>query len=160
MNRVRNQRGITLIETMAALGVFSVVAVGFTTSTIANIKMNNESRTIAAATALVQNQIENIRMLQPVVSTVSTIPADLTTGTHTDPNNPVTALGAANGTFTRTWTVSNVSQYLSGSVVGVRPGLIQVAVTVSWTTPIAGSVTAVTYACKTQYCGSCTSSTC
>jgi Tfp pilus assembly protein PilV len=157
MNRVRNQRGITLVETLAALGIFSVVAVGFTTSTVANIKVNNESRTIAAATALVQNQIEKIRMIQPATTSV---PADLTTGTHSDPNNPVTALGAANGTFTRTWTVSGVSQYSGTTVVGVRPGLVQVAVTVSWTQPIAGSVTAVTYACKTQSCGSCTSSVC
>ena len=150
MRRLRSQTGISLLEVLASLTVFSVVAAGLTTSVVSNIKFNNSSRTIAAATALVQNKIEKIRMTVPVVNVT---PSDLTVGTHTDPNNPLTALGASGGTFTRTWTVSSVSQYLSGSVVGVRPGMAQVAVTVSWTKPTSGSLTSVTYACTTSNCG-------
>jgi Tfp pilus assembly protein PilV len=150
MKRLRNQAGISFVEILGALSIFTVVASGLTTAVISNVRLTTRSKTIAAATALVQNKIEQLRAITPVVNTV---PADLTVGTHSDPNNPLTALGDASGTFTRTWSVTGVSQYLNGSVVGVLPGIVQVAVTVSWTTPIAGSLTAATYACTTQSCG-------
>ncbi len=150
MNRLRNQAGMSLLEVLSSLALFAVVASGLTTMTVSNIKLDTNSRTIAAATALLQNRIEQIRAIVPVVNTV---PADLTIGTHNDPSNPMTALGGANGTFTRTWTVTTVPQYLNGAVVGARPGIVQVAVTVTWSTPTAGSVTAVTYACLTSTCG-------
>jgi Tfp pilus assembly protein PilV len=149
MNAVRSQVGISLIEVMSAITLFSVIAVGLTRFVISNITINNSSRTVAAATALVQDKLEQIRMTVPVVNTV---PADLTAGTHTDPNNPLTPLGASGGTFTRTWSVTSVSQYVGGTVVGARPGMAQVAVTVSWSAPLSGSLTAVTYACTTPKC--------
>ena len=150
MNRFRSQAGVSMLEVLASLALFAVVASGLTTMTVSNIKLNSNSKTIAAATALVQIRIEQIRAIVPVINTV---PADLTVGTHNDPNNPLTALGAANGTFTRSWSVTTVPQYLNGSVVGVRPGIVQVAVTVSWSKPAAGTLTSVTYACTTPDCG-------
>lgn len=150
MNRFRSQAGVSMIEVLSSLAIFAVVASGLTTMTVSNIKLNSDSKTIAAGTALVQNKVEQIRAIVPVINTV---PADLTIGTHNDPNNPITALGEANGTFTRAWTVSTVPQYLNGTVVGARPGIVQVAVTVSWSTPVAGTLTAVTYACTTPLCG-------
>ncbi len=150
MNRLRRQTGFTLIEVLSAIGLFSIVAVGLSTSTISNMQLTSRSKTIAAANALLQNKIEQIRMIQPVLNTV---PPDLTPGPHTDSSNPMTALGTANGTFTRTWTVSTIPQYLNGTVVGVRPAMVEVAVTVSWTTPLPGTVSAVTYACTTPTCG-------
>ena len=152
MNRLRSQTGITLIEVLGTLAFFTVVATGLMTITASNGKLNNDSKNIAAATELAQNQIEKIRMIVP---NPNTVPADLTLGTHADPNNPITELGATNGTFTRSWTVTSVSQYLNGSVVGNRPYMVQVAVTVSWTTPVARAVTAATYACTTANCGVC-----
>jgi Tfp pilus assembly protein PilV len=150
MNQLRSQAGISMLEVLSSLALFAVVASGLTTMTVSNIKLNSSSKTIAAATALMQNKIEQIRAIVPVVNTV---PADLTNGTHNDPNNPMTALGEPNGTFTRTWTVTTVPQYLNGSVVGARPGMVQVTVTVSWSTPVAGTLTAVTFACTTANCG-------
>ena len=150
MKRLRSQTGFSMLEVLSSLALFAVVASGLTTMGVSNIKLNNGSKTIAAATALMQNKIEQIRAIVPVPNTV---PADLTVGTHNDPNNPITALGEPNGTFTRTWAVTPVRQYLNGTVVGARPGMVQVVVTVSWSTPAAGTLTAVTYACTTSDCG-------
>src|SRR5690242_9470465 len=149
MHRLRRQTGISFVEVLAAIGLFSIIATGITTSTLSNLKLSTQSRSIAAATALAQNKIEQIRLTQPVTNTT---PADLTTGTHTDSGNPLTALDGSSGTYTRSWSVQNVSQYYNGSVVGVRPGIVQVAVTVSWSAPVAGSTTTVTYACTTPLC--------
>jgi len=150
MNRLRSQRGFTLVEVLSALGLFSIVAVGISTSTISNMQLNRRGKTIAAADALAQNKIEQIRLIQPVLYTPT---AELTVGVHNDADNPLTALDGANGDFTRSWTVSTVPQYYNGSVVGARPGVVEVVVSVSWTAPIAGTVSAVTYACTTPTCG-------
>jgi Tfp pilus assembly protein PilV len=157
MNRLLSQAGITIIEVLATLALFTVVAGGLTTITASNAKLNNDSRTIAAATELAQNEIEKIRMIVPQPNTV---PADLTTGSHTDPNNPLTALDGSGGSFTRTWNVTGVSQYNGGTVVGNRPYMVQVAVTVRWTLPVARSVTEITYACTTANCGVCGVASC
>jgi prepilin-type N-terminal cleavage/methylation domain-containing protein len=150
MNRLRSQAGVSLLEVLSSLALFAVVASGLTSMNVSNIKLNNSSKTTAAATALMQNKIEQIRAIVPVINVV---PADLTIGTHNDPGNPMTALGEANGTFTRTWTVTAVPQYLNGTVVGVRPGMVQVVVKVRWSKPVAGTMSAVTYACTTSDCG-------
>ena len=144
-----NQTGLSLIEVLSAIALFTVIATGLNTSLTSNISLSSASRTTAAALALAQNKIEQIRQINPVQNVT---PADLTLGTHSDPNNPLTALGATNGTFTRTWTVASVPQYLSGTLVGNRTGIAQVTVTVSWSTPVAGSLKAVTYACTTPLC--------
>ena len=150
MNCLCNQRGLGLIEVLSAIALFAVVATGLSSSGITSIKLNNQSRTAAAATALMLNKIEHLRTLIPVTNTV---PADLALGAHDDPNNPITALGQPNGTFTRSWNVVSIPQYYNGTVVGVVPSIVQVAVTVSWTQPQPGRLTAVTYACTTLDCG-------
>jgi prepilin-type N-terminal cleavage/methylation domain-containing protein len=150
MNHPRSQTGFTLIEVMSAIGLFSIIAVGLSSSTIANMRLNSRGKTLAAAHALAQNKIEQIRLIQPAIFT---IPADLTAGTHNDAGNPMTALDGTSGSFTRSWTVSMVPQYYNGSIVGARVGVVKVTVTVSWPNPLAGSVTHVTYACTTPTCG-------
>jgi Tfp pilus assembly protein PilV len=150
MTQIRSQAGISLVEVLFSISLFSVVAVGLNASTVVNMQLNTRGKTIAAATALAQNKLEQIRMIIPVTNTV---PADLTTGTHQDPGNPMTALDGGTGTFTRTWNVAGVPQYYNGSVVGVRPALVRVAVTVTWSTPIPGTVTVVSYTCSTPNCG-------
>jgi prepilin-type N-terminal cleavage/methylation domain-containing protein len=148
MNHLGSQAGFSLIEVLTAIGLFSVVAVGLSTSTISNMGLNTRSRTIAAANALAQNKVEQLRLIQPQLYTM---PPELTAGTH--PPETVTALDGSAGTYTRTYTVSSVPQYYNGSVVGARPGIVEVKVSVSWPAPFAGSVSAVTYACTTPNCG-------
>jgi hypothetical protein len=48
--------------------------------------------------------------------------ADLTPGTHADPNNPIDENGAAGGIYTRTWTVG----------AGTGPTSREIEVTVNW----------------------------
>jgi Tfp pilus assembly protein PilV len=150
MKRLGTDSGISLIEVTFAFSLFAAVATALSTSIATNIKLSNESRTLAAGAALAQTKLEQLRLTAPVTNTM---PADLTLGTHLDPGNPLTATGGTNGTFTRRWVVSGVPQYLNGTVVGSRAAMVEVAVTVSWTTPTAGSQTAVTYVCTTPYCG-------
>jgi Tfp pilus assembly protein PilV len=150
MRHLRSTAGVTFIEVLAALGLFSVVAVGLTTSIVSDTKLGNQSRVVAAAASLAQDKTEQLRMIQPVLNAV---PGDLTLGTHVDPSDPMTWLGGTQGTLTRTWTVTGVPQYLGNTVVGVRPGIVQVAVTVSWSTPMSGSITNVTFACTSPTCG-------
>jgi type II secretory pathway pseudopilin PulG len=152
MNRLRTSTGITLIEILSAIGLFSVLATALTTMVIGSVKSNDDNRTTAAATALAQNKIEQLRAIHPS-DTVTMGSTQFTTGSHSDPNNPITEFGASGGTFTRTWTVSYVSQYYNGSVVGNRPGMAQVKVKVSWTTPQTRSVELVSYVCTKSRCG-------
>ena len=148
--RLRSQRGISLLEVLSALSLFSVVAVGLSGSTITNMQLNTRSRTIAAATALLQNKVEQIRLTAPQPNVW---PADLIVGTHHDPANPLTALDGSGGSFTRRWEVTRLPQYNGTLVVGSRPAIVKVEVTVSWAGARPGSVRAVTYACTTPNCG-------
>ena len=132
-------RGLTVVEVTAALGVFGIVAAGLAANTIAVVRANRVSNSLSVATSLAQDQIEQLRSLDP-----STAPPALSAGNHTDPNNPITASGARNGTFTRQWTVTRDSP---------APGLSTVAVTVSWADGATRSVRLRTYVCQTPTCG-------
>jgi len=134
----RNQLGISLVEVLGGLTIFSVVASGLATSTVATMRSNKMSRNTGAAAALIQDKIEQFRALDP-----TTNPAELTAGSHSDANNPVTALGAAGGSYTRSWTVTaNTPQQ----------GLSEVVVTVSWSSPSTRTLTGVAYVCSTSTC--------
>ena len=93
---------------------------------------------MAAASALVQDKIEQLQSLDP-----TTNPADLTAGTHQDPGNPLTASGVAGGQFVRSWRVTRNSPGL---------GLAQVIVGVTWSTAGGHSMNGVTYVCITSTC--------
>ncbi|MFM8411801.1 MAG: prepilin-type N-terminal cleavage/methylation domain-containing protein [Alphaproteobacteria bacterium] len=142
--------GFGMVEVMASLALFSVVAVGVSAAIVSGTRANFLSRMQAAASALAQNKIEQIRALAP---SSGTVPADLTLGAHTDPANPITGLEGTSGKFTRTWTVSGVKMYLGSTVVGLRPNMVRVEVHVTWTKPSAGDMTVVTYTCTTSNCG-------
>ncbi len=141
--------GFGLVEVLASLALFSVVAVGVSASIVNGTRANFQSRMQATASALAQNKLEQLRAITPGATT----PADLTTGTHVDSGNPLTGIEGSGGNFTRTWTVAGVKDYLNGSYVGLRPNMARIEVTVTWTTPAAGSVKVVTYTCKSSNCG-------
>lgn len=142
--------GFGMVEVLASLALFSVVAVGVSAAIVSGTRANFQSRMQAAASALAQNKIEQIRAIAP---TSGTTPEDLTLGVHTDPANPISGLEGSSGKFTRTWTVSGVKAYLGSNVVGYRPNMVRVEVRVTWAHPAAGSMTLVTYACTTTNCG-------
>ncbi len=136
MTRARGQAGFSIIEVLAAMAIFGILAAGLTSATVGTIKSNSISRQAAAATALVQNKVEQLR--------APTVPvADLTAGLHSDARNPMSSLGHGGGTFTRTWQVTRNSP---------RTGIAQVVVTVAWNGPEPLSVNGVTYVCQSATC--------
>lgn len=130
-------RGMSLVEVCAAVAIFGIVTAGLTASTIGVIRTNSASRNTSVAAALIQQTVEQFRAVDP-----STAPAELTAGTHDDPNNPIDGHGDPGGQFRRSWTVSR----------DIQPGLAQVVVEISWNDPIARSMSAVTYVCQTDSC--------
>ncbi len=131
--------GFTIVEVTAALGVFGVVAAGLAANTLAVVRNNRVSSALSVATALAQDEIEQLRALDP-----SSAPPELVAGSHSDDKNPLTALGASGGTFTRQWTVTRDAP---------APGLSTVVVSVSWTDGATRSVHLTAYVCQTATCG-------
>jgi type II secretory pathway pseudopilin PulG len=123
---------------LAALTVFAVVAAGAATATISTTRGNAASRYATAAAALIHDKMEQLRALDPALN-----PADLTTGAHNDPLNPISDVGAAGGIYTRSWTVTRNSP---------RKGIADVRVTVSWNAPATRTLTSATYVCLTPTC--------
>lgn len=89
---LKSQRGASLVEIMVALVIFGV---GITMA-IRNLPEGNakttRSRNMSIAVNLAQEKMEDLLAL-PFGD------ADLSAGTHTDPDNPL------RGHFTRSWTV-------------------------------------------------------
>jgi Tfp pilus assembly protein PilV len=138
MKPVGNDRGISLLEVLASITLFSVVAASLSATTIGTIKFNAASKDTAAASALVHDKVERFRTLNPAAN-----PADLTPGTHSDALNPMTPLGKTGGRFSRVWTVTPNTP---------RIGLSLVVVTVTWNGPESRSVSGSTYVCRTETC--------
>jgi prepilin-type N-terminal cleavage/methylation domain-containing protein len=139
MKALRESAGFSLLEVLASITVFAVAAAGLSTATIGTLKANTNSRDISTATALVQDKVEQLRALDPTAN-----PADLRAGSHSDPLNPMTPLGAAGGSFTRTWVVTSSTP---------QRGLAEAVITVTWSRAGASrSVRAVTYYCESKRC--------
>ena len=138
MKPVANQKGVSLLEVLAGITLFAIVSSGLAVSTISTIKSNSTSREMTAAAALIHDKLEAIRSLNP-----SANPADLTTGSHSDPLNPLTPLGVKGGEFTRTWIVT-------ANTPSTRSTMVEVKVTFKG--PETRTLSGVTYLCKTSTC--------
>jgi Tfp pilus assembly protein PilV len=91
--------GFTLIEAVASIGLLSIVILGTAVGADRATRYTEYSRTATTAMTLVHDELEQLQ------AKVSTGP-EFTAGNHADPNNPITSLGTAGGTYTRTWTVT------------------------------------------------------
>ncbi len=130
--------GFSIIEVVASLAIFGIVAAGLAAGSVATTRHNRVSHQLSAATTLAQDQIEQLRALDPGVN-----PLALAAGSHEDPNNPMTVAGATGGPFTRRWTVTRDSPI---------PGLATVTVTVSWTDEVSRTVRLMAYVCQVSTC--------
>ena len=139
MRLKKNQSGFSLVEVLSSMTVFAIAAAGLATTTVSTTKSNGTSRTTTVASFLIHDKVEELRSMDP-----ATNPADFVDGTHSDANNPLTALGEANGTYVRTWQVIPNTPAI---------GLAEVVVTVSWNTPDGPrSLQASTFICRTITC--------
>jgi prepilin-type N-terminal cleavage/methylation domain-containing protein len=138
MNLRRDERGISLIEVLAAVTVFALVAAGVAASTISTTRGNNTSRKTTTAAALIQDKIEQLRALNPDAK-----PAALNPGSYSDAANPINELGQAGGIFTRTWTITDKVPV---------PDMSELVVTVTWKDPEARTLRASTFLCKSSTC--------
>lgn len=139
MNRLRQQHGASLVEVLAAVTVFALIAAGSAAGTIASYRGATTSRGTTVAAALIHDKIEQLRALDP-----STNPADLTAGVHMDPRNPLNEIGASGGLYTRLWTVLPDSP---------KRGLSTVIVTVLWNDGgVQRSLRNATYVCRNATC--------
>lgn len=135
--RVATQQGLSLIEVLASVTLFAIVAAGMGVQTIATIQATSASRATTAATALIHDKFEQLRALDPAAN-----PAALQPGTYNDPS-PLNEVGGAGGGFSRGWTIAADVP---------RRGLAQVVVTVSWKDPIPRTLRSTTFICRTVTC--------
>ena len=136
--RVLGDRGLGVVEVLASLTVFAIVAAGLAANSVATIRANRISRDLSAAAALAQDKLEQLRALDPASS-----PADLTDGVKSDLANPLDEFGQTGGQFTRGWTVTrNVP----------ATGVSLVVVEVSWTDGVTRTMRVVGYVCQSRTC--------
>jgi len=138
MKRRRAQRGTSLIEVLAALGLFTVAAAALTKTTVASMRANVQSREAAGAVALLTDKLEQLRSLDPADAG-----DELAEGTHADPLNPLDVYGTSGGDYERTWSVTRDSP---------RRGIAEVTVTVAWDDGQPHEVNAVALICQTSTC--------
>jgi Tfp pilus assembly protein PilV len=112
----RSTAGFSLIEGLAATSFLALALMAFAANTISLTHNEKSADSTSAAHALAQQKLEQLR---------SSALGAVVAGNFSDTSNPLKADGTADGTFTRTWTVSgNDSPTL---------GLRTVTVSVSWT---------------------------
>jgi Tfp pilus assembly protein PilV len=130
--------GTSLLEALGALGLTGVAMLGLVGSTVFVSRVNTSSSGIAAATALAQQKLEQLRSM-PLDA------AGLGPGQYTDPAGAMKADGSAGGPFSRSWVVS------AGNTP--RPGLKTVTVSVAWVDSRSHTTTLAAYVrCSTIPC--------
>ena len=95
--RAHTGAGFTLLEVLIALLIFSIGLLGLASLQIVATKSNAFSNAMTVGITLTQDKTEELGNL-------AYDDGDLSAGSHTDSQNPITALG--NIGFNRTWTVA------------------------------------------------------
>mgnify|MGYP005837447953 CR=1 FL=1 len=138
MKRRFCQAGISTMENLVAVALFGIAAAGLGAMAIGTTAQTTRSKIATAAAALVEEQVERLRALDP-----ATKPWQLQPGTYNDPANPLTASGVNGGKFLRSWSVAANTP---------TSGLARVVVTVTFQGPASYTATGVTYVCTTATC--------
>ena len=115
MSNRAGQGGFTLIETLVATTLLSMISLSFALGAASALRYNAFARSLAVATTLGNAKVEEL------TEKAATDP-QLTAGDHADPTSPLQANGAAGGTYSRSWTVTN-----DVPVAGLKTIEVQVA---------------------------------
>jgi type II secretory pathway pseudopilin PulG len=102
-----SQRGTTFIEILAAVSIFSIVAIGLSPGLLSARKFADLSANQSIATALAGDKIEQVRTLAATA---------VTSGS----DGPLQADGTGGGIFNRTWTVTANSPVAGVNCLSVR----------------------------------------
>jgi prepilin-type N-terminal cleavage/methylation domain-containing protein len=138
VHHLRDRNGFGVVEILAALSIFSIVAAGLAVNSVTAVRANRVSRELSVASALAQDKIEQLRAMDPASN-----PFDLMAGWHADANNPLTATAQRGGIFIRQWTVVKNIPAL---------GLSTVVVQVTWNDSGVHSMRMIGYLCASQAC--------
>ncbi|UCF95143.1 MAG: prepilin-type N-terminal cleavage/methylation domain-containing protein [Desulfobacterales bacterium] len=93
-----HQKGLTLIEVLAAVSIFAIGIVAVGSMLISATRNNTTGNMITQATLLARNQLETLKNEIDITA--------LELKTYYDPNNPINAQGQKGGIFTRTWKIT------------------------------------------------------
>ena len=100
--------GFTIVEALVALTIFGIGTILLMQLAPRAVQYATRARVLSQANALAQAKVEELRALPQ-------LHADLTAGAHQDPNNPI------DGTFTRTWDVTEDECFPEGSIPSTAP---------------------------------------
>lgn len=120
---VQGNRGFTLVEVLASLGLFAVVLAGLPALLLTSIRANASAMRTTAATTFAQDKLEEIRNTA-YVNVMSG--KDQVTETRAAPTTQVKSMKeptAVTWTYDREWTVASGPTAMTKKIV----------VTVSWT---------------------------
>ncbi|MFZ1946761.1 MAG: prepilin-type N-terminal cleavage/methylation domain-containing protein [bacterium] len=104
---LRSEKALTLVEMMVVCVVIGIAFLGLAGIFPLGMKNLNQSRMRTVATDLAQEKLEEIVKMR-------SSDADLTAGTHDDPDNPVRT------TFNRFWTVVDDRPMVGMKMITVR----------------------------------------
>ena len=133
----RGTRGVSLLESLAAIGLMSVALLGFAKNSISLTRVSKTADSASAGTALGLQKLEQLRSM-PLGA------AQLASGNYNDAST-LQADGTAGGPYTRTWAISAKDT--------PTWGLKTATVTVAWTDSKAHTTRVAAYVrCSTIPC--------
>jgi len=107
LSLLRNEEGMTLVELLVVCVILGIAFLGLAGIFPLGMQNLNQSRMRTVATDLAQQKMEELVRLKGN-------DADLTAGTHDDPDNPVRT------TFNRFWTVTDDTPMVGMKKIMVR----------------------------------------
>ena len=113
----RKRRGTSILDAIGAIALGGIAVFAFVTNSVSMARMSTTAKSVNAATALAQEQLEELRSM-PLGA------AQVRPGSYGEPGS-IDADGRPGGRFTRSWTVSANDT--------PRRGLRTVTVVVTWT---------------------------
>jgi prepilin-type N-terminal cleavage/methylation domain-containing protein len=122
---IHKKDGFTLVEVLAALGIFSFAVLGLAIGTVTLIRTNQNSHLLTSGVNLAQAKLEELRSMTSAAFSSLSCPSYTTTGC----SDSAVASGV---TFNRSWKITANSP---------AAGVSQIDVKIDWTDYVGHSLT-------------------